>query len=180
LIDLHTGSNLRSNLPQIRVDLENEQARELAVHFGAGIILGGAGPDGSLRSEIMKAGIPAIIYEAGGPLLFQEEEVKRGASGVMNAMVYLGMIPATGPEPEPTHIYAKTRWIRVPVAQGGFFFPEQTMGAAVDSGTRLGIVVDPFTDEEHVITSPASGRIIGMTLPQPVLSGYPLFHLGVD
>jgi predicted deacylase len=180
LIDLHTGSNLRSNLPQIRVDLENQAARELAEHFGVGIVLGGAGPDGSLRSEIMKAGIPAIIYEAGGPLLFQEGEVQRGTLGITNAMVYLGMIPATGPAPEPPKIYARTKWVRVPVGQGGFFFPQKSMGDAVEAGTRLGIVVDPFTDEEHVISSPAAGHIIGMTLPQPVLSGYPLFHVGVD
>jgi hypothetical protein len=44
----------------------------------------------------------------------------------------------------------------------------------------MGYVVDPVTDEVHVITAPYDGQIIGMTQPQPVLSGYPLFHLGVE
>jgi hypothetical protein len=41
-------------------------------------------------------------------------------------------------------------------------------------------VVGPVSDEQHVITSKDAGQIIGMTLPQPVLSGYPLVHLGVE
>jgi hypothetical protein len=179
LVDLHTGSNLRSNYPQIRVDLENEAARKLAEHFGVGMILGGGGPDGSLRGEIVKAGIPAIIYEAGGPLLFQEEEVARGTQGVRNVMDYLGMVERPGYEPPHPQIFERTRWIRVPRRNGGFFFPELALGATVQEGTRLGRVVDPVTDEEHVINSPHAGQIIGMTLPQPVLSGNPLFHLGV-
>jgi len=43
LVDLHTGSFRRSNLPQIRVDLSQKDAVELARHFGVGIIVGGAG-----------------------------------------------------------------------------------------------------------------------------------------
>lgn len=180
LVDLHTGSNLRSNYPQVRVDLDNEAARKLAVNFGVGMVLGGGGPDGSLRGEIGKAGIPAIIYEAGGPLLFQEEEVARGAEGVRNVMHYLGMAEIPGfKAPQPV-IYEKTRWVRVPRRQGGFFFPEVAMGATVAEGTRMGYVVDPVTDEEHPIIAQHAGQIIGMTLPQPVLSGYPLFHLGVE
>jgi hypothetical protein len=178
LVDLHTGSNLRSNYPQIRVDLENEAAKELAMQFGVGMILGGGGPQGSLRGEIVKAGVPAIIYEAGGPLLFQEDEIKRGTQGVRNVMHHLGMAEIPGYEPHQPQIYTTTRWVRVPRKQGGFFFPELILGATVQEGTRMGIVVDPVTDEEHVITSPYAGRIIGMTLPQPVLSGNPLFHIG--
>jgi len=180
LIDLHTGSNLRSNYPQIRVDLENAASRELAVSFGVGMILGGEGPDGSLRGEMVKAGVPAIIYEAGGPLLFQEEEVVRGAQGVRNVMHTLGMAHVTGYEPASPEIFEKTRWVRVARGHGGFFFPELAMGAIVQKGSRMGYVVDPVTDEEYAVISPSDGRIIGMTLPQPVLSGGPLFHLGVQ
>ncbi len=179
LVDLHTGSNLRSNYPQIRVDLENEASRMLAENFGVGMILGGGGPDGSLRGEMLKAGVPAIIYEAGGPLLFQEDEIARGAQGVTNVMHYLGMLEIPGYKPPKPVIYENTRWIRVQRRKGGFFFPELAMGATVEKGTRMGSVIDPLTDEVHVITSPYAGQIIGMTLSQPVLSGSPLFHLGV-
>ena len=92
LVDLHTGSDQRANLPQIRVDLGNAVALELAKHFGVGVILGGAGPRHSLRRETMEAGIPAIIYEAGEPLRFQQEEVQKGVAGVQNVMAYLGLV----------------------------------------------------------------------------------------
>jgi predicted deacylase len=49
LIDLHTGSSFRINLPQIRVDAASAEALELARHFGVGIIVKGAGPAGGLR-----------------------------------------------------------------------------------------------------------------------------------
>ena len=63
VVDLHTASNSRTNLPQIRADTADPAIRNLAVHFGLGIIVSGAGPDGSLRREVANAGIPAIIYE---------------------------------------------------------------------------------------------------------------------
>ena len=41
----------------------------------------------------MKAGVPAIIYEAGGVFVLQTEEIERGVTGVQNVMRHLGMIP---------------------------------------------------------------------------------------
>lgn len=180
VVDLHTGSNLRSNYPQVRVDLESEASTELAKRFGVGLVLGGSGPEGSLRGEMLRAGIPAIIYEGGGPLLFQEEEIVRGVEGVRNVMHYLGMAEVPNYEVAEPTLYQRTRWLRVPRGQGGFFFPELPLGATVEKGTRMGFVVDPVTDEEHAIISNHAGIIIGMSLPQPVLSGNPLFHLGID
>ena len=58
LIDLHTASNQRANLPQIRADLSDPAIRALAIHFGLGIVVGGSGPDGSLRRESAKGRHP--------------------------------------------------------------------------------------------------------------------------
>ena len=89
LIDLHTASNLRTNLPQLRVDTSVPAALDLARHFGVGIIVAGAGPPGSLRREAMRVGIPAIIYEAGPPLIFVVDEIEKGTRGVRNVMAHL-------------------------------------------------------------------------------------------
>ncbi len=40
-IDLHTGSDRRSNLPQVRADLDDERTRELATAFAAPVLLHG-------------------------------------------------------------------------------------------------------------------------------------------
>ncbi len=177
LLDLHTASNKRANLPQIRADLSDPAIRELAIHFGLGIVVGGSGPDGSLRREAAKAGIPAIIYEAGEPFRFQEDEIERGVEGVKNVMAYLDMTEQAEREIPNARVYERSRWVRTAVGNGGFFFPTAELGDVVQAGQLLGKIVDPLTDETFEVLSPIPGEIIGMTVPQPVLSGYALFHL---
>ena len=177
LIDLHTASNNRTNLPQIRADVSDPAIRDLAVHFGLGTIVEGEGPDGSLRREAAKAGIPAIIYEAGEPYRFQPEEIARGVEGVTNVMAHFGMIEGVEPEILPARIYEKSSWIRVAERKGGFFFPDATPGQRVKKGDVLGRVVDPLTDVAYEVVSTLDGEIVGMAVSQPVLSGYALFHI---
>jgi predicted deacylase len=178
LIDLHTGSFFRTNLPQIRVDLSHARALEIARHFGVGIVLGGEGPRSSLRREAMEAGIPAVIYEAGEPLRFQVEEIERGVEGVHNVMAFLGMRERPPGEPPLTRVYRKSSWVRVPVGQGGVFIPEVPLGTQVKEGDLLGNVTSPDDDAVHPIRAPYPGEVIGMAVPSIVLSGYGVFHIG--
>jgi len=178
LIDLHTGSFFRTNLPQIRVDLSNPVALDMARHFGVGIVLGGAGPRKSLRREAMEAGIPAVIYEAGEPNRFQVEEIEHGVEGVTNVMRFLGMLPKRRGKPPLTRMYEKTSWVRVPVGRGGVFIPDVPLGKRVKEGDVLGHVTSPDDDVAYPITSPWKGEVIGMAVPSIVLSGYGVFHIG--
>ena len=177
LVDLHTASNNRANLPHIRADIADPDILELAIHFGLGIVVAGKGPDGSLRREAAKAGVPAIIYEAGEPYRFQEDEIDRGVEGVENVMAYLEMTDRRGVEIPRTRVYENTRWVRASNGRGGFFFPSAGLGDVVEPGQVLGRVVDPFMDTSFEVVSTVSGEIIGMSVPQPVLSGYALFHV---
>ena len=176
-VDLHTGSNQRSNYPQIRADLENEQTTALARAFGMGVIIGGAGPEGSLRRELNEHGVPTIIYEAGPPYVFVEPEIEQGEKGLHNVLVHLGMVDGE-PSGDRAQVLLRSHWVRVPRGQGGIFFPMHEMGDTVAKGDLLGRVVNPLTDEEFPILASGDGLIIGMALPQIVLSGYGLFHLG--
>lgn len=177
LLDLHTASDRRTNLPQVRADLSAPGVRELAIQFGVGIVVAGAGPDGSLRKAAIAAGIPAIIYEAGEPDRFQESEIDRGVEGVRNVMEFMKMIPGSPADRPQPRIYEHSRWVRAQEGTAGFFFPSATLGDDVKTGDVLGSVVDPFTDGSARVVSPVSGEIIGMALPQPVLPGYALFHV---
>ena len=177
LVDFHTASNSRTNLPQIRADISDTDIKELAIHFGIGIVVGGAGPDKSLRRETAKAGIPAIIYEAGEPYRFQEDEIDAGVQGARNVMAYLDMTDSPEREVPDTRIYERSRWVRVPPDNGGFFFPDVALGARVEPGDKLGRIIDPLTDAEFAVVSTVSGEVIGMAVPQPVLMGYALFNI---
>lgn len=180
LIDLHTGSFERANLAQIRVDLRQPQALALARSFGVGVVVGGSGPQGSLRREAMQAGIPAIIYEAGLPRRFEPQEIARGVQGVRNVMVHLGMLPPQGPAPSPPRIVRNSSWVRTPAGAGGIFYPVRQLGETVSASEVLGVIRDPWSDTEYAVRAPYPGFIIGMTVPQIVLSGYPVVHLGTE
>jgi predicted deacylase len=180
LVDLHTASFHRANHPQIRVDDANEAAMELARNFGGGIIIGGAGPEGSLRRAAMDAGIPAIIYEAGEPMRFQEQEIATGVVGVTQVMQYLGMTTGLHELVPDARVFRKSSWVRVPIGKGGFFFPSCTLGQTVVKGQLLGEVVDPITDERNPLVATLDGEVIGMAVPQVTLSGYGVVHIGVS
>jgi predicted deacylase len=177
LVDLHTGSNYRTNMAQIRVDVGDPKALELAKHFGSGIMVAGAGPSGSLRREAARAGIPAIIYESGPPYVFVEREITTGAQGVLNVMDFLGMYASDG-EPTRPQLLTRSSWVRVPRGQGGIYQPTVNLGDRVKKGDVLGTVTDPLTDRRYEIVSNVDGLVVGGALPQVVLSGYGLFHIG--
>jgi len=177
LIDLHTGSNFRTNMPQIRVDTADPASVALAEAFGVGIIIGGAGPAGSLRREATRIGVAAIIYEAGPPYVFLEPEIDRGVHGVLNVLDHLGMYE-TEVERTKSQRLAGSSWVRVPKGHGGIFLTSVKLGDTVNAGDLLGTVTDPVKDTTFEVRANRSGIVIGAALPQVVLSGYGLFHIG--
>ena len=86
LIDLHTGSFARTNVPQIRVTSERPGALDMARHFGSGVVVLGDGPRGSLRREASEAGVDAIIYEAAGPHRFDAEAARVGFGSALSSL----------------------------------------------------------------------------------------------
>jgi len=177
LVDLHTASFHRSNLPQIRGDLGHEQVLRLARSFGADIVLQDAGPKGSLRRAALDAGVPAIIYEAGGPFEFEEDEIARGVQGVHNVMTALEM-SADGKQAAEPRLFRRSTWLRA--GSGGIFMTKVRPGARIEEGAMLGTVTDPITEAREEIRASVSGVLIGMAVPQFVLPGYALFHVGID
>lgn len=177
LIDLHTGSNFRTNVPQIRVDTTDPRSVALAENFGVGVIVGGAGPAGSLRREATRIGVAAIIYEAGPPYAFVKDEIEQGTQGVLNVMDHLGMYETSG-ERQKSKKVVSSAWVRVPKGKGGIFMTDVKLGDVVEKGDLLGTVTDPVTDVAFELRAGRAGMVIGAALPQVVLSGYGVFHIG--
>ena len=180
LIDLHTGSFSRLNAPQIRVTIKRPSAFEMARHFGSGVVVLGDGPRGSLRREASEFGLDAIIYEAAGPHRFDPAAAQVGADGVRSVMAWMGILQSNARTIPFNNVYRRTYWERVPLRGGGFFFPEVEIGARVQQGDRLGTVHAPGYDIETPILARRAGTIIGMAVPQIVLSGYALFNIGIE
>jgi hypothetical protein len=177
LVDFHTGSFQRTNLPQVRGDLSNPRVLELAKGFSIGEIVHSGGRAGTLRRAAVDSGIPAVTFEAGEPLRFQAEEIDRGVSGLRGLLASLRMIKG-GPLRRPHRIYYRSRWLRV--NDGGIFLTERKLGDAVQVGDPLGTVTDPITNERSTVIAPFKGRIIGMAVPQVVIPGFAAFHIGIE
>lgn len=145
MIDLHTKSNFRTNVAQIRVDMDDPDSLALADNFGVGVIIGGSGPNGSPRREAVDAGVAAIIYEAGPPFVFLEKEIELGTAGVLNVMNFLGMYESRGKRKQSQKLIGSS-WVRIPKGKGGIFLTKTRLGDRVKEGDLLGTVTDPITD----------------------------------
>ena len=175
-IDLHTGSNHRVNLPQIRGDLKEPEVKRLAMSFGAPAVLNAQTRSGSLRSEAGSAGIPVLLYEAGEASRFDETAIRTGLRGVVRVLAALGMIrhdeKRSATEPFISHASA---WERAPA--GGILRTPCHLGTVVEKGDHLGVVADPFGESEAVVEARYSGVLIGRTNLPVVNQGDALFHI---
>lgn len=91
-IDLHTGAIHRSNLPQIRADLDDPETNELAHAFNVPVMINSKLPDGSLREAARSCKIPMLLFEGGEALRYDERVIKSGLNGILTLMNELGMI----------------------------------------------------------------------------------------
>ena len=175
LVDLHTGSFHRTNLPQLRADLDNPEVLALTRGFGSTTILHSPGGIGTLRRSASDAGVPTVTLEAGEPLRLQQDEVDHVVKALFTLLDTLGMYQKRGiwGNPEPT--YYSSAWIRSD--QGGILLSSIKLGRSVKKGELLGTVTDPITNEESAIYAPFKGRVIGMAVNQFVMPGYAAFHL---
>lgn len=178
LVDLHTGSLNRTNLPQIRADLRAPAVARLSQGFGATVVLHGAGDAHSMRRAATEAGIPAVTFEMGEPMRVQPEQVEHGAKAVETLLYSLGMTKQRRYWGDPEAVYYASKWVRVD--NGGILFSDVALGERVSEGELLGVVTDPISNQQHRIYAPKSGRILGMALNQVVLPGFAAYRLGTS
>lgn len=178
LVDLHTGSLKRTNLPQIRGDLTNEAVFEFSRHFGGITVLHGAGTKGTLRRAAVDAGIPTMTLEAGGPNALEESAVDGGVKALETLLQNLEIQPTLRFWGTPQPVFYHSEWVRAD--QGGILMSEIELGDRISEGDILGRVVDPVSNTGSNIVAPFDGRVIGMAVNQVVQTGFAAYHLGVE
>ena len=176
-IDLHTASNHRTNLPQIRACLDDPETARLATAFGAPVILDANLRDGSLRQAVMEKGIPMLMYEGGEALRFDEVAIKAGVRGILAVMRAVGMLPARAVRKTPIQpaVARSSTWVRAPAS--GILHSNVRLGARISEGTKLGEIADPFGEEEIEVVSSQAGVVIGRLDLPLVHRGDALFHM---
>jgi uncharacterized protein len=175
-LDLHTGSDRRSNLPQIRADLDDGFTRDLAAAFGAPVMLHAGIRDGSLRHAARERGATVLLYEAGESLRMDAYAIDAGVVGVRRVLAALGMVDGVDEPPPPASVECRASgWVRA--RRTGILDLDATLGQEVTDGERLGALVDAFGKTLRLVHANRTGVVIGRTEQALVNSGDALVHI---
>lgn len=175
-IDLHTGSQHRTNLPQIRAHLADPETRRIAEAFAAPMMFSAVEIPGSLRAAARRRGAHLLVYEAGEPLRFDEGAIRTGVAGVLRVLAALGMWEHVEDAPPPRSFEAEdTTWVRA--ARSGIFHLTVKLGEPVRRHQQLGFISPPWGNETRAVKAPFEGIVIGFTSNPLVYRGDALVHV---
>ncbi|RNF49224.1 succinylglutamate desuccinylase/aspartoacylase family protein [Marinomonas hwangdonensis] len=176
-IDLHTGSLHRTNLPQIRANLDDRETLAIARAFGVPVIMNANLRDGSLRECANDVGAKVILYEAGEALRFDEFSIRAGVQGIIGVMRHLNMLPKSRSKkmfPEPK-IARSSSWVRA--TDSGFTTHLKALGDLVEEGDVLAEIKDPYGDILDRVLCKNGGIIIGKQNIPLVQEGEAMYHI---
>lgn len=127
----------------------DQESERLSRAFGMATLYRGPQASGSLTSYAAERGIPAVLAEVGGSMLYTDPGyLERAAQGVRNVAWGLGMLDEPGSRPTEQRLLTRRVLMRVP--EGGIFHPAVGIDAIdrpLAQGTLLGSVLDPYTLE---------------------------------
>lgn len=175
-IDLHTGSNERTNLPHLRADLSDERTRAFAEALGAPIMLDSSAPRGSLRSAVQRLKKPIVAFEAGESGRLEPKAVRIGLEGILRVMDYLGMREhADRPRNYTPREAGKKAWIRA--GRAGILRLRRKAGDRVEEGDCLGTIGDAFDADLCEVCAPFDGIVLSHLNNPLVHQGDAVIHL---
>lgn len=173
-VDFHTGGASRSNYPQIRCVFDIEKNLELAMAFAPPVILHSGMIDKTFRKAAYKEKKHILVYEAGESLRLDEFGIQQGINGTLRLMKHIGM-KKEAPDAGETEIFEKSSWVRARYA--GLFHPKVDLGETIKLRQSLGIITDPFGNENFRIISKMEGRVIGINNNPVINKGDAIFHI---
>jgi predicted deacylase len=176
-IDLHTGAIHRSNLPQIRANLDDPTTLEMAEAFGVPVLLNADIRDGSLRQAAADEGAKVLLYEAGEALRYDEFSIAAGVKGIIKVMRHVGMLNKTksvGHSIKP-FVARQSGWVRA--NESGFVMHKAQLGDHVVKGDVLAVISNPFGEQLGIIDSPSTGVVIGKQNIPLAQEGEAIYHI---
>lgn len=174
-IDFHAGSDDRTNLPQVRADLDDEETRRLALAFAPPVAIHAGLRDGSLREAAAEEGLHVLLYEGGEARRFAPDAVEAGVAGTLRALEGLGMCETGSPAAPACRESRETRWERA--SRSGILHLDVGAGDRVEEGTLLGEITNSFGDRKARVRCRTPGIVIGHTLSPLVNRGDALVHV---
>ena len=176
-IDLHTGAIHRSNLPQIRANLDDDATLQMAKAFGVPVLLNADIRDGSLRQAAADEGCKVLLYEAGQALRYDEFSIRAGVKGIISVMRQIGMLNKTKSTGHKIKQFVarQSGWVRA--NESGFVMHQAQLGDYVAKDDVLATIANPFGEPLGSITSPAEGVVIGKQNIPLAQEGEAIYHI---
>lgn len=177
-IDIHTASAHRTNLPQIRANLDDPETYRCAKAFAAPLLMHATMRDGSLRQAATQRGIPILLYEGGEALRFDHSAIAIGVAGILRVMTVLGMmgLELTSTLYESLEV-KESKWVRA--SRSGILHLKVVLGQRVDKKQLLCLISDAFGETSINTYAPFDALVIGYTQNPLVNQGDGILHLAL-
>ena len=186
-LDLHGGDIPEALIPFSicrRGDTEaDRRGLELALAFGLPYTLTVSRPIQQAKGSssyfaAAEIGVPAVLAEAGGAGLLQEDAVALLTDGVRRVLRHLGMSHEAVPEVSAPAVLTAFEWVYA--TNAGMFYPHVAAGDLVPEGAAIGTIGSLFGDTIETVIAPVTGRILFLTINPAVGAGGLLMGLGVS
>jgi len=189
LVDMHCGDGNESLRPYnywmpIGDPKVDEPAKQMLLAFGMpNIVIDRSRPNDTSASLYcsntgMVRGKPSITVESGGMgVAFNEEDIGRIESGVLNLMRHLGMLDGQAKMLTSVTWYEPSEVLRFPenlAEKEGLFYPKASKSQMVQKGELLGHVTDFFGKTIFELRAPFAGELLYILGTPPISAGEPL------
>ncbi len=174
-LDFHTGGQSHYNYPQIRFSKGDAEAKKLSEQFGGLCLIEKKAFPSTMRHHAMENKKPILVYEGGENLRLDQFSIDEGLAGLKRVLKAKGMVDSFVADAENTLRFTGTKWLRSPKA--GMFRWISSSGEEVKKGQKIGVINDPYGQEETEILANRTGFIIGHNNSPVVSQGDALFHI---
>ena len=184
-IDLHGGfieeemSHWAIKIRETRDRRVDDASKDMCKYFLVKYIYEYELDEGTLHTSIgaaVKAGIPAMLVEAGGVGIYDENDIAFLKNGILNVMKHLKMLEGAPRTITDQKRVTKRHLLRA--KRGGFFAAEIKAGSLVSKGQIIGKLKDLFGQTLDTPIAPAGGVILYRMTPSAVSTGDPLLYIG--
>lgn len=159
-VDIHTGGNGIDFALFAFVNHKSAEARQIAELFPIDQILLEPGFDGTLEYALVRAGIPAITLELGGPRSFDADMIAAGTGGVANLLSHYRMLDRPlGQVAADRDLFVGNKLVDQFAVQSGFTEYLVELNEAVRQGQKLAIQRNAFGDIVHEYFAQVDGRV---------------------
>ena len=180
-IDLHGGDMIEALLPfgsyfQTGNDKVDRVAEGMAKSFGLPylVLRDRKAIAGATYMEAAEAGVPAILEEAGGQGVWNDETVQILTDGLHRVLAHLEM---TAPVPAASEPKRFEGWSWLRSEHNGVYYPTVKVGEQVTVGQDLGRVADVFGNTLQSLQAPQNGVVLFLVTSLAINSGDPLLAI---